>query len=319
MRPAILGRGSWLLVIAIVPVARILGDSSSVPTSSPGPPERPARDSNGAARPYPGVGAFGETPPPDARPGPLRWRAETRLPPEPIFSRALIPNYDLIEPDLAERPVADLFQVPPCDRWLAIERVIKKRAFREIRRHARSDWKHAYESGAPITVYEYEERLEEIHRAGRDGDVMLASEIFRSGVMGSDNEPPGGEVKVIDWGPMGLTESGRVQLDLAETLALPREGAPGPVQIVPGDERPRRAPLFTGRTYRTRTNFRFDIQADRMLRNDLGRTIDEASFAVEVDFLSRLRKKRWMELEVEVVTRDSGKVGALVNLAFILP
>ncbi|MBN1420052.1 MAG: hypothetical protein JXP34_14830, partial [Planctomycetes bacterium] len=97
MRPADTGRGLWLLILAILPIAEIRGDSSSAPAPSSGSREPRAADSAAPAKTYPGVGAYGESTPGE-RSGPVGWRAAPRLPAEPLFLRALVPNYDLIEP-----------------------------------------------------------------------------------------------------------------------------------------------------------------------------------------------------------------------------
>jgi hypothetical protein len=249
-----------------------------------------------------------------------------------IYSRTAVTSWAAFEasldlclsspPAYVEVAPLPLFYVrPPRETIFAkkLRKLAQAKAFREIRRRAKREWKATYLDHPAMPYRDYESRLYLINNIGKEPrqsdepNVESMALELKQEFLGKGGQEGEADIPLLAWGPVTVTDTGSLKLDLG---ALARseaseEGMADEIEL--GEESHR--PLIATKDCKLHTSFRVDVDPMRPLSG--GNTLEALrryGVDFELDVLSDVLRRELVSFEVELQGSGDGELKGFFNL-----
>ncbi len=199
-----------------------------------------------------------------------------------------------------------LAKAPRDPRFIALQKLARKMATRQMRRFFRSQLKDRYQEDPTFHYFDYLARKEVVSQFGRsEEERIVALEEAREDVLDGDHEADEEDLAVLGWGPFRITDSGRVGIDVKRinrsVVSKKIEIAPehdGASEALPGRS------LFEGQSYRFDSDFKVRPRVGSLLS---GGGLGEIGAKLSVELLTPILKERYLAAEIETSVDAEGE------------
>jgi hypothetical protein len=204
-------------------------------------------------------------------------------------------------PDYFTRDFLPLFYVPPpreTELSLKIQKLIRKKMYREIRSRVRREWRDQFRDSPSISYSQYEERLIRINHIGRDQsefdsfDVEYSTIETKQDLFRYKNKDGEADIPLLNLGPFIVTDSGQVRFDVGTATHS------DDVRLDVGGEQ--KKCLVGGENFRVDTQL--DFKFDPLSPFDNGAVygvIRSYGITVEIDYLTDVLSRDMISAEIE--------------------
>ena len=219
-------------------------------------------------------------------------------------------------PDYLTRDILPLFYVPPpreTELSLKIQKLIRKKMYREIRSRVRREWRDQFRDSPSITYSQYEERLIRINHIGRDQsefdsfDVEYSTIETKQDLFRYKNRDGEADIPLLNLGPFIVTDSGQLRFDVGTATHS------DDVKLdVGGDQK---KCLVGGENFRVDTQL--DFKFDPLSPFDNGavyNVVRSYGITVEIDYLTDVLSRDMISAEIECEADFEGDYAVFANI-----
>jgi hypothetical protein len=220
-------------------------------------------------------------------------------------------------------PLIDVRPREPSRRNQAIQQLLEKELYRQMRRLLKRQWRKQFQEDVSMTQSFYQERLSKIHQIGKSPEEFDPANIdyyynqTRNDALRRAGNEGEKELVLLEWGAFKIDDNGSLSLDLKSIFKPEKKSQElliGPQDEFDGDGI-KGKPLISGKYYRVNTRFKVNFNPFRALReNDVQETVTSYGGVVEIDFLSDILKRRLFTTEFEAELDRDGRWGVFFNI-----